>query len=68
MKWAIFGSYEIYVDEPTERIEARVFKHERGFGAMLTPYPALPNPADGFLGYYISPEAAKRAIEATFED
>ena len=62
MKWATFGSFEVYVDEPTERIEARTFKHERGFGATITPKNP-PKDWHGFLGYYLSPEAARRAVE-----
>ena len=66
MRWVTFGSYEVYADEDTRRIEARVFKHERGFGAMLTPQ-IVKKDDSGFLGYYITLDAAQQAVESALE-
>ena len=61
MNWEQFGSFDVYVDD-FGRICARVFKHERGFGAMLTPVNP-PKDYDGFIGYFMTPGQAKVAIE-----
>ena len=64
MEWNTFGSYEVYINT-TGRICARVFKHEKGFGALLTPVNP-PKDFDGFLGYYVTLEQAKNALEESF--
>lgn len=69
MNWEVFGGHEMYVRD-NGRIEGRVFKHSKGFGASLTPvnYGNDEEVKRSFLGYYISVEAAKAAIERAYEN
>jgi hypothetical protein len=61
MHWEVFGTFEVYVND-LGRIQARISKQSRGFGAVLTPVDP-PKDFDGFLGFYLTPEQAKAAIE-----
>ena len=65
MEWQTFGSYDVYVHTTTGRINGRAYKNEKGFTAMVTP----PEPVEkekAFLGYYLTLEAAKAAVEAHY--